>query len=127
MSNSLLAQSQPLGGTIQGAGKIGEETTAALGSPGAVTALFERQLSNIIGFITILGGLFFLIYFLIAAFEWLRSGTDKGGADKAKNRMTNAAIGLLIMVISLGIAGIVGGVFGIDILNIGTVFQTLIP
>lgn len=111
---------------ITGAGAIGDQV-AALGSgdrEGAV-AIFTTQLSNIIAFLTVLGGLFFVIYFLIAGFEWLRAGSDTGTIQKAQNRMINAAIGLLIMILGTAIVGIVGGVFGLDLLNPGDVFLNI--
>jgi len=115
----------PIGGgsdeTIRGVG-IGE-TSRFLSNP---LAYFSSQLSNLIGLITLIGALFLLVYFLIAGFEWLQAGGDTGKADKAKSRMTNAAIGLLVMILATAIAGIIGGAFGIDILNPETVFNNLI-
>lgn len=115
----------PLGeGQIKGLGPIADIVDT---SGEGVTAQFTAQLSNIIGFLTLLGGLFFVIYFIIAGFEWLQSGGDQGKADKARTRMTNAAIGLLIMVLATALVGIVGGVFGLDLLNPGEIFLRLIP
>lgn len=130
MSRTLLAlealpQGVPLGeGQIEGLGPIG---TIADTSGEGVTGQFTEQLSNIIGFLTLLGGLFFLIYFIIAGFEWLRAGGDQSAADKARTRMTNAAVGLLIMILAMALVGIIGGVFGLDILNPGKIFLDLIP
>lgn len=114
-------------GTIQGAGTLGEEVAGSLDSNAGLVAIFSEQLSNIIGFVTLLGGLFFVIYFLIGGFEWLRAGGDKGQVEKAQNRMVNGAIGLLVMILSIAIVGIVGGVFGLDLLNPGETFLELIP
>jgi cytochrome bd-type quinol oxidase subunit 2 len=125
MTRDLLAQSDGLqlgGEPIKGAGPLGI-ITAGTDAP----AVFEQQLSNIIGFITLLGGVFFVIFFLIAGFEWLQAGGDTGKAEKARSRMTNAAIGLLIMVLATALVGIVGGVFGIDVLNPAATFRRLIP
>ena len=124
----LLAQGSgdgSLGGPIQGVGPIGD--TSQLGSIDSATDAFEKQLSNLVGFFTIVGGLFFLIQFLVAGFDWLMGGGDKGKVEKAKDKMTNSAIGLLIMILATAVVGIVGGVFGLDILNPGAIFQTLTP
>lgn len=128
MSRILLAANEvELGeGQIQGLSPIGKAALESGGREGVVAA-FTTQLSNIIGFITLLGGLFFVIYFIIAGFEWLRSGGDTSAADKARTRMTNAAIGLLIMVLATALVGIVGGVFGLDVLNPGETFLRIIP
>jgi len=114
----LLAQNLELGeGPIKGAGVIGQQTELYAESEENAIALFSSELSIIIGFLTLIGGLFFVIYFFMAAFDWLRAGTDKGGVEKAQQRMINAAIGLLIMIIAIGIVGLIGGVFGIELLN----------
>jgi hypothetical protein len=107
--------------TIRGVG-IGE-TSRFMSNP---LEYFSSQLSNLIGLVTLVGSLFLLVYFLIAGFEWLQAGGDTGKADKAKGRMTNAAIGLLVMILATAIAGIIGGTFGIDILNPENVFNNLI-
>ena len=117
-SQQLLAQDLELGSDpIRGAGVIGDLTQQQADTPRGAMDLLLSQLSNIIGFLTIVGGLFFVIFFLIDAFEWLRAGDDKGKIEKAQQRMINAAIGLLIMIVTIGIVGIVGGVFGLEILN----------
>lgn len=84
-------------------------------------------LSTFIGFLTTLAGLMFLIYFIIAALGWITSGGEKGKVESAKQQMTNAAIGLIIVITAYSIVGIVGGVLGVNILNPVKVIQTLIP
>jgi hypothetical protein len=102
---------------IKGAGVIGETTQKYATSPRSLMDLLLDNLSNIIGFLTLLGGLFFVLYFILAAFDWLRAGGDHGKIEKAQQKMVNAAIGLLIMIVGIGIVGIVGGVFGLEILD----------
>jgi len=131
MSN-LLANDFKLGEEqIRGAGEIGNilENRSLEGPAAGESAakLLETQLTNIIGFLTLLGAIFFVINFFIAAFTWLRSGDDKGAISKAQQKMINSAIGLFIMVMGIGIVGIIGGVVGIDILNPAPIFRTLIP
>lgn len=126
IDRTLIAQGNSLG-TIEGAGSIGAEVTTNLGDDAGLVGIFSSQLSNLIGFMTLLGGVFFLVYMLIAGFEWLRAGGDTGQVQKAQQRMINGAIGLMIMIIGVGIVGVVGGVFGLDLLNPGEVFLNLIP
>lgn len=130
--STLLANDFKLGEEqIRGAGEIGNilEGTKLEGPGGAAEAagLLEQQLTNIIGFLTLLGAVFFIINFFTAAFAWLRSGDDKGAITKAQQKMVNSAIGLFIMVMAIGIIGIIGGVVGLDILNPASVFPTLVP
>lgn len=107
-------------GTIQGVG-IGN-------SPQVLTdpaSYFVMQLSRVIGFITIVGAVFFLMFLVLAGFEWLQAGGDAGKVEKAKGRMTNGAIGLLVMILATAIAGVIGGAFGLDILNPQNLFNNL--
>ena len=126
---TLLAENLELGNEpLHGAGTIGELTSneALIESPQLTANAFMAQLSVIIGFITIVGGLFFLMYFFIAAFDWLRAGGDKGDVEKAQHRMTNGAIGLFVMVMAIGIIGIVGSVLGIELLNPAEMFVEIV-
>ena len=87
----------------------------------------ENFLSNFIGFLTTLAGLLFLIYFIFAALSWVTSGGDKGKVESARNQMTQAALGLVIVIAAYGITGVVGRVFGLDILNPLKLLQQLAP
>jgi len=71
----------------------------------------ELFISNIIGFMTALGGIFFVIYFVLGAFEWISSGGDKGKVENARNRITQAFIGLVVLVGSYVIIGFVSEIF----------------
>lgn len=83
--------------------------------------------SNLLAFFTYVAGLAFVIYFVIGALSWLTAGGDTQKADKAKTYMTNAAIGLIIVVAAYGIISIVGTVLGINILNPGEMINNLGP
>ena len=111
---------------IRGAGTLGDLTQQVADSPRGAVDLLLSELSNIIGFLTLLGGLFFALYFIIAAFDWLRAGGDKSKVEKAQQKMVNGAIGLLVMIIAIGIVGIVGRVFGLEILNPTDTFVDLV-
>jgi hypothetical protein len=71
------------------------------------TSAIVRLVSNVFGFLTIVAGLSFLIYFAIGGLSWITSGGDKGKVEEAKNRMTGAAIGMIIITLSYGVIWIV--------------------
>lgn len=50
-----------------------------------------------------IGALIVVVFYVIAAFEWLTSGSDSKGIEKAKNRFINATIGLILLVSSFAI------------------------
>lgn len=47
-----------------------------------------------------LGALAVIVFFIWGAFEWITSGSDSKKAESARSRMTNAIIGLVILVSS---------------------------
>lgn len=100
-----------------------------LSNPTSATSVrsLSQFLTTFLGFLTTLAGLMFLIYFIVAALAWITSGGEKGKVEAARQQMTNAAIGLIIVIASYSIVGIVGGVLGVDILNPVKIIQTLIP
>ncbi|GEM_PF-651301 len=90
------------------------------------TSSVELIISNTLAVLSIIGGIMFTIYFLTGALSWITSGGDQGKVDKAKKMMTGAAIGVIIIGLSYGIAFIVSQVLGISILEPGTVIQNLL-
>ncbi len=102
-------------------GRLKAPAPAFAPTAGADTGAFALPLtsfiSNFLGFITGLAGIIFLIYFIIAGLTWITAGGDKGKVESARTSMTNAALGLIVVIAAYSIAGIVGGVLGLDILN----------
>ena len=122
---SLLAQAPPVDlGTLQPPTSAFVPTGV---TPAATVAPLGEFMSTFIGFLTTLAGLMFLIYFIFAALSWITAGGEKGRVENAKNQMTNAALGLVIVIAAYSIAGIVGGVFGLDVLNPGKLLLKLVP
>lgn len=85
----------------------------------------EHIVSNILAILSILGGIYFLVYFLMGGMNWIIAGGDQGKIDKAKQQMTGAAIGLIIISASYAISYIVGLVTGIHILEPASILQNL--
>lgn len=87
----------------------------------------ENIFSLIIGFLTVLAGLAFLLYFVFGGLQWVLAGGDQGKVDSAKKQMTNGAIGLIIIVVSYGIVAVVSSVLGLNILAPGEEIIRLNP
>lgn len=79
--------------------------------------MLETFISKMVGMLTAVAGIAFLLYFLIGALSWITAGGDKGKTDSAQKQMTNAAIGLIAVVVAYFIAAIISFVLGIDFLN----------
>ena len=107
----------PLEGTITGPGAKEFQPDLSLSGAAAAGTPIETFLSVILGFFTIVGGLMFLLFFIAGALSWLSAGGEKGKVQAAHTQLTNAAIGLIIVIIAQAIVGIVSGVLGLNILN----------
>lgn len=77
----------------------------------------ELFISNVVGVLTVFAAIFFIIYFLIAALTWVTSGGDSGKLQNARDRMLHGVLGLVIVVASYGIIGLVGSIIGFDLLS----------
>lgn len=87
----------------------------------------ELFLTNLIGFLTILGSIFFIFYFVQGALQWILAGGDIGKIQKARDTMLNGVIGLIVIVASYSLLGIIGSMIGVDILNPREMIQSIIP
>lgn len=61
--------------------------------------------------------LFFFVNLLVGGVSWIGAGGDPKALTAARNRITNAVIGLIIVVAAYAIALVVGQVFGLSIVN----------
>jgi len=76
-----------------------------------------KLLSNLLAIGYFIAGVFFLFNLFIGGIQWLNSGGDPKSLESARGRITNAAIGLIIVVAAFAITLIVERVFGIRILG----------
>ncbi len=91
----------------------------------AYTNPLEKIISNSLAILTIVGGLAFTLWFLMGGLNWITAGGKKDKIENAKNMMTNGAIGMIIITVSYSIVWIVGKALGVDILNPGTLIQSM--
>lgn len=109
-----------------GLGPLGEALCAITkGSVDPVGNALNRVLSGIIGFLTVVGGLWFFIQFILAGYAWISSGGDKSRVEAAQQKITNSLIGLLVVVAAWVIIGVIGKIVGLDILNPGAILPIL--
>ena len=87
----------------------------------------ELVISNVLGILTTIGGLLFIYTFIQGAINWISAGGDSGKIQKARDQMTQGAIGLIILVAAYAIIGLIGSIAGIDILNPAKMLTPLIP
>lgn len=81
-----------------------------------------KSLSNAISsFITIaltVAVILVLVMLIVGAYEWITSGGDKEAVAKARNRILNALIGLVILAVAFALARLGGQITGLNITNL---------
>lgn len=87
----------------------------------------ETIISNTVGFITVVAGLSFLVYIVIAGLTWITARDEAERISRAKQMFTNALVGLAIVVSAWAFAGIMQTVFGFDILSPASIIKNLGP
>lgn len=102
----------------QNLGTIGQGTNLPFaGSGGSPIDFITHGISAIIGFLTICATIWFMFQLIIGGIQWVTSGGDKNGLESARNRLTHAFIGLIIVVAGWSIMALLGIFFGFDLLN----------
>lgn len=65
----------------------------------------------------IIAGLVFFFMLVIGGLRWITSGGDKSATEGARNQITAALIGLVIVFSAWAIAQLLANVFGINIFS----------
>lgn len=94
--------------------KIGN-FTSSVASQTALSLLLQNLITLAFG----IAGLVLLLMIIIGGYEFLTAGGDKEATEKAKKRLTNAVIGIIILFSVFAILAVVGNFFG---LNLTTIF-----
>ena len=83
------------------------ESAVSQGLPGATSAdpqeNFGNMLGSIMSGIMVIGALLVLLYLIWGGIEWITSGGDKGKVENARNKITQAIIGLIVLAASTAI------------------------
>lgn len=95
---------------LLGGGKApGEEAgTLAVGS----------LIGNIIGAFLIFAFILTFLYLLLGGFDWITAGGDKTKLQSARDKITNALVGLVVVGATWAITTLVGQFFGIEFPNL---------
>jgi len=100
-------------GQINGIGTLNPVNLSTTG----VSSTFIKGFSAILGLLTILGALYFLIQIVIAAYTILGSRGQVSKLDEGRERITFAVIGLAVVVAAYAITGLITNLFGINVFS----------
>ncbi len=104
----------PIGGNGEGLGPFGNMASKTDPVAGATAVI--NTVSSIIGIMTVAGCIWFLLQILFGGYEWMGAAGDTKKIETARNRITNAFIGLIIVVGSWSLLAVVGQFLGFDTL-----------
>ena len=80
-------------------------------------------INKVLNFVMVLGALLVFMYLIWGGIEWITSGGDKGKTESARNKITAAILGLIVLAASWAILGLVLNFLGAG--DINTLIDTL--
>lgn len=107
---------------------IGDLTKAFEGTifaTGTAGTNLNSVVSVIIAIMTIGAGIWFIFLLMTGGLAIMSAGGNKQALSDAQKRMTTGFIGLVVVIAALFIASLIGTIFGIEILNPGSVIDAL--
>lgn len=70
-----------------------------------------------INFVLVAAAILFFFALIIGGIRWILAGGDKAGTETARKIITNALIGLAIVLSAWAITALIQQIFGVEILN----------
>lgn len=127
MFEKVHAAAKPLGSTLTGEGLGPFAKIVSSGGEGLKS--LTNIISAIIGVMTVAAGIWFLFNFIIGGIQWISGGGDKHALESAQQRITNAFIGLVIVIAGFTILSLASVFLGYDFLitNPDNVMKSLFP
>lgn len=76
-----------------------------------------RLMSNALALLFFFAALLTFFFIVVGGIQWITAGGDAKAAQAARDRITAAVVGLIVVVAAFAITLILGQVFGIDLFN----------
>jgi hypothetical protein len=86
----------------------------AKGNPYEAAKGIVNGISSIIGFMTIVGTIWFLFQLMFAGYQWITAGGEPKHLQEARDRIVHAFIGLVIVIAAWSLLAVVGQFFGFN-------------
>lgn len=107
-------------GPLRGIGPLGIQEDTSVKAP----FVFGNTISTVIGVITVVGVIWFIVQLLTGAISIIGSGGDKNKLEQARAKIASALTGLVVIVAGIFIINLVATFLGIpSVLNVA---QTII-
>ena len=76
-----------------------------------------KLISAGVGTVLIIAALLAFLYLILGGIKWITSGGDKAGMEEARNKITHAIVGLIIVGASWAIMSLVQNFLGVQIIG----------
>ena len=86
-----------------------------------------QVISAVVGFLLVLAAVAAFLFLILGGIQWITSGGDKAGMEAARNRITAAIVGLIIVAAAWAVMLLVGQFIGFDLLKSGGIDIPTIP
>lgn len=118
MNNMLAENTKTDLGTIGEGGGLGPFGGVEFASGADAMTKLTGVVSAVIGFLTVVAAMWFFIQVVLGGISWITAGGDKAKLTTARDKISNAFVGLVVVVAGWGIVALAGQFFGWDnILN----------
>jgi len=88
-----------------------------INAPPGYAANFGNLISFVLRVVLAIGALLVFFYLILGGIEWITSGGDKGKTESARNKITAAVIGLIILAASYAVLNLALGFLGLGSLE----------
>jgi hypothetical protein len=78
------------------------------------TSMFEKFLSQIIGFLTLAAVIFFGIQIILAGYGFISSQGDEKKLELNRSKLTNGVLGIFLVIVAIGITSLIAKLLGLD-------------
>lgn len=123
LSTYLAQNPKSLGGELKGIGPLGLEGK----NPWDIFTFFPRIISTIIGVLTAAAILWFILQFILGTYKWISSGGDSKAVESARSQIIQAVTGFILVLLALVLLSVLGGIFGLDLLDLQGILHKLDP
>jgi len=79
---------------------------------------FGTLISSLVGVLLIVSALLAFFYLILGGIQWITSGGDKAGMEGARNKITHAIVGLIIVGAAWAVMILVQNFLGIKMLHV---------
>lgn len=96
-------------------------------SVNTAAGFFTKIISNVIGVMTIVAGIWFMFQFIAGGYAYMTAGEEPQKMGNATKKLTSSLIGLVVIVAAYAIISLLGSLLGFDILKPASLIQLLGP